>query len=157
MHEIYELKEMLCEELEKYGSKGDLSTGELEIVDKLAHAVKNLGKIIEMYEDEEYSGAYAYEDGMMGGSYRRGGRGDGSSRGGSSSNRGGSYARGDGRSRRGENNPTGRNQYSREQGYSRADEMGDMIESIRGMMGELPQEVQRDAQRFVQKLEQHMM
>lgn len=41
--------------------------------------------------------------------------------------------------------------------YSRAEGMEDMIESIRGMMQELPEEVQRDAQRFVQKLEQQMM
>lgn len=53
MDEIYELKEMLCKELEEYGRKGEMSAGSLEIVDKLAHAVKNLGKIIEMYEEEE--------------------------------------------------------------------------------------------------------
>lgn len=32
-----------------------------------------------------------------------------------------------------------------------------MVESIRSMMGELPPDVQRDAQRFVDKLEQQMM
>lgn len=70
MHEIYELKEMLCDELEKYGAKGDLSAGELEIVDKLAHTVKNLGKIIEMYEEKgSYRGSYA--QGMNRGSYAR--------------------------------------------------------------------------------------
>ena len=47
---------MLCEELEKYGKKGDLSTGSLEVVQKLASAVNNLCKIIESCEDEEYSG-----------------------------------------------------------------------------------------------------
>ena len=163
MHELYKLKEMLCKELEEYGSKGDLSAGSLEIVDKLAHALKNLDKIIESKEEEsgEYSSAGG-EGSYRGGSYR-GGRG-GSYRGGSyddgmmtggGSYRGGSYARG---GRRGMvNNPTGRNQYSREGGYSRADEMEDMVESIRSMMGQLPHEVQRDAQRFVEKLEEQMM
>ena len=55
MHDIYKLKEMLCEELEEYGRKGEMTPGTLEVVDKLAHAVKNLDKIIET-ADEEYSG-----------------------------------------------------------------------------------------------------
>lgn len=141
MHEIYELKEMLCEELEKYGAKDNLKAGELEIVDKLAHTVKNLGKIIEMYEeDEEYSGE-------MGGSYRRGEMGY---------NRGGSYARG-GRGRGSNARRDSMGRYSSERGYSRADGVEDVVESIRGMMGELPQDIKHDAQRLVQKLEQHMM
>lgn len=87
MHEIYELKEMLCAELEKYGSKGDLSAGELEIVDKLAHSVKNLGKIIEMDEgmSSREGGSTrrrAYREGSYrdGGSYREGSYRDGSRR-----------------------------------------------------------------------------
>lgn len=153
MHEIYELKEMLCEELEKYGAKGDVSAGELGTIDKLAHTVKNLGKIIEMYEEEEgeYSGA------MGGMSYQRGGGNRGGSQGGSSnrggSYRGGSYARGRGRNARRDS----RGRYSSERGYSRADETEDMIDTIRDMMGELPQEVRRDAEKFVNKLEQTMM
>ena len=157
MHELYELKEMLCKELEEYGRNGDLSAGSLEIVDKLAHALKNVDKIIESKEEEsgEYSsaggegsyrggsyrggrgGSYRYDDGMMtGGSYRRGG----------------SYARG---GRRGMvNNPTGRNQYSREGGYSRAEgDMDEIVEELRGMMGDLPEDKQREVQRFVEKVE----
>lgn len=126
MNEIYELKEKLCKELEEYGRKGDLDVGSLEIVDKLAHAVKNLGKIIEMSE-EEYSGA---SDGR-GGSYNRSYRYDGS------------YARGRRRDSMG--------RYSR--GYSRAEEMDEMVDSIRSMMGSLPSDMQRDAQRFVDRLE----
>lgn len=146
MHEIYELKDMLCEELEKYGSKGDLNTGELEIVDKLAHAVKNLGKIIEMADEEEYSGEM-----MGGGSYQRGGQGG--NRGGGSSYRGGSYQRG-GRGGR-NNNPTGRNQYSRERGYSRAAD--DMVEQLRDMMEEAPdQQTRKEIQRLITKMEQMM-
>ena len=172
MHELYELKEMLCKELEEYGRKGDLSAGSLEIVDKLAHAVKNLGKIIEMYEeeDEEYSmagGSYrggSYEGGggggQTGGGSYRGGQGGGGSR--NSYARGGCRGRGsnakrDSMGRYSSRGGEGRMRYSREGGYSRADEMEDMVESIRSMMGELPQEVQQDAQRFVQKLEEQMM
>ena len=46
MHELYKLKDMLCEELKEYGSKSEMSAGSLEIVDKLSHAIKNLDKII---------------------------------------------------------------------------------------------------------------
>ena len=67
MHELYELKEKLCDELKEYGNK-DLSAGTLDVVDKLAHAVKNIDKIIEVYEDDGYS-SRSYPDGM-GGSYR---------------------------------------------------------------------------------------
>lgn len=57
MHELKELKEMLCKELKEYGKKKDLTAGTLDVVDKLAHAIKNLDKIIE--KEEEYSGDYS--------------------------------------------------------------------------------------------------
>lgn len=46
MTELHELREKLCNELKTYGKK-DLSAGSLDVVDKLAHAVKNLDKVIE--------------------------------------------------------------------------------------------------------------
>jgi len=64
MEKLYELKETLCEELEKYGAKDKMSAGDLEVVDKLTHTIKNLDKIIEKYDEEgEYSnsGRYARE------------------------------------------------------------------------------------------------
>lgn len=77
MHGIYELKEMLCDELEKYGEKSDLSTGSLDVVDKLAHTIKNLDKIINEYEESEDGYSSRYYDGGMNYdgniSYRRGG------------------------------------------------------------------------------------
>ena len=158
MHDIYELKEMLMKELEEYGSNGELTGGSLEVIDKLAHAIKNICKIIESAEMEE---DYSMEG--MGNSYARGGYGG---QGGGQSRE--SYARGRGRNARrdsmgrysGESRrysrEGGMNRYSREGGYSRADEMEEMAESIRGMMQELPQDVQRDAQRLVQKLEEQM-
>ena len=59
MHALYDLKEKLCRELESYGKQDGLSTGALDIVDKLAHTIKNLDKIIEA---SEYSGYYARDD-----------------------------------------------------------------------------------------------
>lgn len=59
MHKLYELKDMLCKELEKYGSKNELTAGSLDVVDKLAHAIKNIDKILES-GDEEYSNAMRY-------------------------------------------------------------------------------------------------
>lgn len=82
MDALYELKDMLCEELEEYGKKDKLDVGSLEIVDKLTHTIKNLDKIIENYEDDGYSsdmydGTYARRmDGMRGTSYARGRRGN---------------------------------------------------------------------------------
>ena len=150
MHELEKLKEMLCKELESFGSKGELSAGSLDTIDKLAHAIKNLCKVMEYANEEEYSS-------RGGGSYRNSydGSYDGGmrySRDGSSSD-GGSYARGRGRNAR--RDSMGR--YSRESEYSRTDDMQEMVESIRSMMQELPQDVQKDAQKFVQKLEQQMM
>lgn len=74
----------------------------------------------------------------------------GSYRGGSYRGGGMSYARGRGRNAR--RDSMGR--YSSERGYSRTGDVDEMIESIRGMMGELPQDVQRDAQKLIQKMEQ---
>lgn len=73
MKELHELREMLCDELKEYGKKGELSAGSLSTIDTLAHALKNLDKVI---EDDGYSGYYrhAYDDGMSRGydrSYRR--------------------------------------------------------------------------------------
>lgn len=154
MHELYELKEKLMKELNEYASQ-EMSAGSLEVIDKLSHAIKNICKIIEAAEDEEYSGRGSYN--MGGGNYSRenrysregrgryayeGGQGGGS--------RGGSYARG----RNARRDSMGR--YSREGGYSRADGVEGLVDDIRSMMQELPQGVQQDAQRFVQKLEQEM-
>lgn len=62
MKELLDLKNTLCNDLKEYGRKGKMSTGDLEVVDKLTHTIKNLDKIIEKY-DEDYSGNYAYRGG----------------------------------------------------------------------------------------------
>lgn len=132
MHALYDLKEMLCKELEEYGKKGELSAGTLEIVDKLAHTIKNLDKIIEAYEESEYS-SRAYN------SYRNSYRNN-------SYDDMGSYARGRGRNAR--RDSMGR--YSSE-GYSRAD----MVEQLRDMMQDAPDDrTRQEIQRLVSKMEQ---
>lgn len=54
MHELYKLKDDLVKELETLGKQG-ISKSNIEMVDKLAHAAKNVGKVIECCEDEKYS------------------------------------------------------------------------------------------------------
>ena len=130
MHELYELKDMLCKELKEYGEKGELTAGSLDTIDKLAHAMKNLDRVIEAYEDDgEYSGR-SYPDGM-GGSYARG----------RYSREGRSYARGRMNARR---DSMGR--YSRDDG---------MVDELRELMQDAPNEaIKRDIQRLVDKMEQ---
>ena len=57
MKELNELREMLCDELKNYGKKGELTAGNLTTIDTLAHAVKNLDKII---DNDGYSGQRPY-------------------------------------------------------------------------------------------------
>lgn len=55
MDAMYDLREMLCKELDEVARKGELSAGDLEAVHKLTDTIKNIDKI-EMYEDGGYSG-----------------------------------------------------------------------------------------------------
>lgn len=157
MHELYELKDKLMKELEDYGSK-EMSAGTLEVVDKLAHTVKNLCKIIEEAEYSEASGG-SYEGGMTaggGGSYARGGggtRGGGSSRamrggsyaGGGGSYEGGSYARGGGRGRGGN---------ARRDSMGRYSSAGDFAEELRELMEDAPDERTRmELEKLANKME----
>lgn len=54
MKVLYELKDMLCDELEEIGKKGEMSAGDLETVHKLTDTIKNIDKII-MLEESGYS------------------------------------------------------------------------------------------------------
>ena len=62
MKRLYELREMLCRELDEVAQKGELGAGDLDIVHKLTDTIKNLDKI-EMLES-----GYSRDDG-----YSRGG------------------------------------------------------------------------------------
>ena len=142
MHEIYELKDKLCEELEEYGKK-DLSAGSLDIVDKLAHTIKNLDKIIETYEEEggDYSGR-SYDDGMGGRSYARDARGR-------YSRDGYAYAS-PGRGRGTNARRDSRGRYSNDE-YSRA---ADMADRLRDIMHDAPNEqTKMEIQRLISKME----
>lgn len=131
MHDaLYDLKELLCKQLEDYGKKGEMSAAILERVDMLAHAAKNLDKIIEskeMDESGEYSGrGRSYNDGMI---YRDGGR---------------SMARGRGSNAR--RDSTGR--YASD-GYS-----GDMMAHLHEIMEDAPDErTRQEIQRTITRLE----
>ena len=124
MQELYELRNTLCKELKKYGSKNDISSGNLDIIDKLAHAVKNIDKIL----DEDGGFSYGHMDGV---SYARG-RGTNAKR-----DSMGRYSREPG--------------YSRDGGYSRDHELA---AELKGLMNEAHDEsVRQDIQRVITKIE----
>jgi len=145
MEELYKLKETLCAELEEYAKKGKMSAGDLEIVDKLSHAIKNIDKIIEKYDESEYSGATGYSNRM---NYERGGRGGYSNeRGGYSNERDYSMARGRGSNARRDS----RGRYSSEYGYAGHD----MVMELRELMEDAPDERTRmEFEKFIRKMEQ---
>lgn len=64
MDNIYKLRETLCKELDEYGNRSQIDKNSLDIVDTLAHALKNIDKVIE--SKDEYSGYSrgTIEDGM---------------------------------------------------------------------------------------------
>lgn len=140
MEALYDLKDKLCQELEEYGDK-ELSAGSLSTIDSLAHTIKNLDKIIEKYEEDDYSGAYydgSYDDGNMNRNM------NGTSR--RYSMRRYSGARGDGRGR-------GRNARRDSMGrYSRDGKM--MAQELRELMEDAPNEsIKMEIQRIAQKVE----
>ena len=53
MHELYELKEMLCKELKEYGKKDKLDMSSLEAVDKLSESMWRMCRIIDRLEMDE--------------------------------------------------------------------------------------------------------
>jgi hypothetical protein len=139
MDALYDLKDKLCQELEEYGDK-ELSAGSLSTIDSLAHTIKNLDKIIEKYEEDDYSGAYdgSYDDGNMNRNM------NGTSR--RYSMRRYSGARGDGRGR-------GRNARRDSMGrYSRDGKM--MAQELRELMEDAPDErIKMEMQKLIQKVE----
>lgn len=135
MHEMYKLKDMLCEELDKITKKGELSAGSLDAVDKLTHSIKSIDTIIAMDE-------YSEDDGMSyEGSYARGGR-DGNRGGG---NRGNSYARGRRRDSMGRysRNDGYRYSYGNVGDYSREAEMDNLKMELQGLLEEAENEEER--------------
>lgn len=142
MQALYQLKDMLFEELEEIGGKGELTAGSLETVEKLSTSIKN---ICEIMEDMEEEGEYSMRRGGGGNyySYEGGQGGGGGSR---YSRRGGRY------SREGRGGQGGGGSYSREnRRYSRAGE--DMVMKLEEMMEQAPDESTRqELQRLVSKM-----
>ena len=140
MHGIYKVEEMLCDELEKLGEKDELTAGSLETADKLSHALKNVHKIIDYYEEMgEDEGGYSRRDGdrmwTAEGSYR-----------------GGSYAR-DGRGRGRYAKRDSMDRYS-SRGYSRAEGTEDMVKELRDLMKDAPnQQIKQRMQELVSEIE----
>ena len=116
MAKMEELREMLCEELDKITKKGELSAGSLDVVDKLTHSIKSIDTIIAMedagYSSDDYS--------MRGNSYARGR---------------GSNARRDSMGRYSNDSYTMRGGRSGERGrnYSYDDEMNNLREQLEDM------------------------
>lgn len=138
MHELIELKEKLCDELEQYNGK-EISKSNLEIIEKLSTTVEKLGKIIEMAEESEgYSS-------MNGGSYDRGYSRDGRMY----YNNRSSYARnGRGRGSNARRDSMGR--YS-SGNYSYNDEV---VTGLRELMDDAPDEqTRRELEKVVTKIE----
>ena len=76
MRSMEDLRDMLCEELDNITEQGEITTGSLEIIDKLTHSIKSIDTIMAM-EESGYSGNYRYDDGYSRrGSYARGRRGN---------------------------------------------------------------------------------
>lgn len=78
MDYYYDLKKMLCKELENVANQKELSAGDLETVDKLTHSIKSLVTIMAMEDggysyNNGYSGARKYMDNSYG-RYNDGGR-----------------------------------------------------------------------------------
>lgn len=150
MHELYELKEMLCEELKECGKKKELTSQSIDLADKLARTMKNIDKIIESYEENGVSmDGGSYHDG---GSYRGGRSGRGSYRGSYE----GSFD-GMGRSERSYARGRGSNVQRDSMGrYADGSSYGDssMVEGLRDMMNETQDERKRmEIQKLISKIE----
>ena len=125
------LIDYICEELdglEKKAAKGNLSAAEIQFGDTLAHFKKNLLTAEAMEDADGYSGEM--RDGNYSRSYYP------------TYNRGSSYA---GR-RNARRDSMGR--------YSRAEEMDGVVESLREIMNDAPNDnVRQEIQRLVSKVE----
>lgn len=135
---LHKICEALFEELSDYSRKIEksdgMSAGDLETIDKLSHALKSIKTTIAMMEADEEDGN-SYRSGnsnrympWYGGMSYEDGR----------SNRGGMSSARRGRA----NNPMGRNQYSRDGGYSYAEEEFEM--ALRDAMNAAPDDHMRE-------------
>ena len=130
---LYELKEMLCRELEEYLAKGELSAGDLEPIYKITKSVKNLCEILMM---EEGGRGYSRDGYGRNNDYSRDGEW--------SANMRGNYGRENSYARTGQHYVRGH--YSRDDGRQR------MIEQVRRMMDEADGEDRENIRRCLETL-----
>ena len=146
---MHKLVEYICDELEelerKAGSGAKLSMAEVQYMDTLAHAKKNLLKGEEMMEGD---GGYS--------SMSRDGRSYRYDRRGSYDMDGKRYDRSEARGRRNAKRDAMGRYSAYDMPMSYADSVQEMVESIHGMMDELPENVRHDAEKFVKKVESMM-
>ena len=137
MRAYYDLKEMLCAEVDEIAKKQEMSAGDLEAVHKLTDTIKNIDKILMLEEDGGYS-----RDG-----YSRDGDWEADMRG--SYNRGASYRHRDSMGRYAR---TG-DDYSRRRGYSRHEAKDMMMEQLGGMMNDANENQREVIRRAMRELE----
>lgn len=133
MHKSMEkIKDMLCEELDEYAKKGELSAGALDTIHKITDTIKNLDKIEMLEDDGGYSERYypyeMYFDG--GNSYAR--RRDSRGR----------YTRDGGRGRDGRDSGAS---YARGRSYSRDEGKESMIKKLEDMIDMASTDKEREA------------
>lgn len=62
MHKLMNLRDTLVTELEEYGNGEQLDMAALDVIDKLAHAIKNIDKVINADCCDDYDRGYDYYD-----------------------------------------------------------------------------------------------
>ena len=138
MEDMKMLFDKLCDELCEYGQK-DLTQDSLKTIDTLAHAAKNVLKVMEGCEGE---GSYAYYDedprtAAMGGSMR-------------GNSMRGSYRMSGKRDSMGRYSREGMSRDGMHGGYSRGNNVTD---GLRELMYAAPAEMQGEIQRLIKKLD----
>ena len=132
LDDMYELCETVAKEIGDANQKieaagGKLSGADVDYIDKLTHTMKSIKSVIMIAENDENgeSGYYPYMGGYGYRSYENGG--------------GQSNRRGGGRSNQRRDS---RGRYSRENrgGYSRDDAKADMVDDLRELMQDAPDE-----------------
>lgn len=147
LHELCEMYgDWIHEAKDKLRRSGtSVSPADADYLDKLTHSLKSIKTTVAMMESED-EGGYSGRNPMMpryGYTYE----GDGS--------RGMSRSDGyGGMSRAGRMNAKrdSMGRYSRD-GYSYADSIDGLVDEMRGMMGDLPEEKRREVERFVNKMD----
>lgn len=148
MHKMMELRDKLMDELEQQADR-QLTEQSLELIDKLAHAIKCIDTIAAM-EESSYESRESRE-GYSGRRYRESRDGYSGRRGGGSSRRRrdsmGRYA--DGYSNEGYSN-----EYSGRRGYSRDEAKDKLIDEMEGMMADVSPEAKHAIQKAILALGQ---